>query len=89
MKRRSTVGDNTIAYMKQEGCFVVAWGDGCLVEIAFNSGITVSHPLNKMDKAVQALARDKRFECRLMRGHDSRGRQRLVRSFRLREEYRA
>lgn len=82
------IGDLTIAYMKRERCFRVMWGDGCLCDIACDAGVTVPHPLNKIDKAVSALSRDKRFDMKLTRGHDSRGRQRWVRLFTLREEYR-
>lgn len=82
------IGDLTIEYMKRERCFRAMWGDGFLVDVACDAGVTVPHPLNKMDKAVSALSRDKRFDMRLTWGHDSRCRQRKVRLFTLREEYR-
>ena len=82
------IGDNTIAYMKREECYTLMWGDGALCDIAYDSGVTIQHPLNKITRAVRALEGDKRFTKMKINGHDSRGRSRIVRGFNLREEYR-
>ena len=46
------------------------------------------HPLNRAQVVCSWIARDVRFEIRLLRAHDSRGRARNLRLFRLKEEYR-
>lgn len=85
------IGDLTIAYMKSEeagGCYTLMWGDGALCDIAHDAGVTIQHPLNKIDRAIRALEGDKRFIKRRIHGMDSRGRSRVVRGFELREEFR-
>ncbi len=82
------IGDNTIAYMNSVGCYTLMWGDGALCDIAYESGVTIHHPLNKIDRAIRALETDKRFVKMRIHGMDSRGRSRIVRGFNLREEFR-
>ncbi len=66
------IGDLTVEYMKRERCFSAMWGDGFLVNVACDAGVTIPHPMNKMAVAIKALSRDKRFDMRLTLGHDSR-----------------
>jgi hypothetical protein len=80
--------DNIVAYMKREGCYTLMWGDGALCDIAGASGVSETHPLNKIDRSIRALEGDKRFTKMRIHGMDSRGRSRIVRGFNLLEEYR-
>lgn len=82
------IGDLTIAYMKREECYTLMWGDGALCDIAYDAGVRIDHPLNKIDRSIRALEGDKRFTKMRIHGMDSRGRARIVRGFNLKEEYR-
>lgn len=81
--KRRTIAEVAEETMRREGLEIVMWGDGVLVNIAVDAGVTVPHPLNKMDRVIAALRRSPRFEHMRIRGYDSRGRNRVVSGFRL------
>jgi hypothetical protein len=84
----STLADTAVRMIKASGLMTVVWGDGILVDICFNAGVPYEHPLHAMQKTLAALAKDERFEAFHIRGNDSRGRQRRVRAFKLKEAFR-
>lgn len=86
----SKYGTAIMDYMNNDDheCFRCMWGDGLIVDACgglFNSKNI--HPLNVMEAAVIGLARDDRFINHKTHGVDSRGRERVVRSFELKPEF--
>lgn len=90
MTARKTIADHAVEIMRASGINVVMYGDGILTDIAGEAGVEnrVPHPLNRMRSVLNALEGDVRFEKARIRGMDCRGRERVVRGFWLREEYR-
>lgn len=79
------LADHIAEAMKQENIRYICWGDGFLVDTARDHlKLRNMHPLNILKAACDAMERaPDRFEKFMMRGHDCRARQRLVRAFRL------
>jgi hypothetical protein len=84
------IGDAAVSEMTKDGIRIVMWGDGILTTIyykamegAVRKDRVARHPLDAMSRVLAALALDARFIPCKIRGHDSRGRPRLVRGFEL------
>ena len=84
----SKVSDAVAAQMRREGCFVVMWLDGWVLDHVGDL-VTVKrdHPLNRMRAIFAHLERSPQFEKRYVRAMDSRTRECVVRSFRLKPEF--
>lgn len=81
MSRR--IAEIALDYMAEQGHEVLVWGDGALVSIARRAGMDREHPLDAMQKVVNALARAPlHFETFYLYGCDSRARRRITRGFR-------
>jgi len=87
----SKYGTAIINHMNNEKyeCWLGMWGDGFIVDACAHLFTGVNrHPMCIMQAAVNGVARDDRFYHRKSHGLDMRGRERVVRSFELKEEYR-
>lgn len=82
-----TIADHAVRIMRECDITIVMWGDGVLTTIGDDAGVKARHPLDVMGAVLAGLSRDKaRFEPCYIRGHDSAGRSRKVRGFKLKEE---
>ena len=85
----SAVSQAVAAQMRVEGCFTVMWLDGWILDqVGDMVRVKIDHPMNRMRAIFSHLERCPMFEKRRIRGMDSRGRDRVVRGFRLREDHR-
>lgn len=86
-----------VAYMNRHGDGY--WGlcvlDGAMNDVYFEIDPELPlwrnmnpHPLNRARVVASWLDRDERFRTHLFRGHDSMGRDRLLRLYTLKEEFR-
>lgn len=74
------------AMIEQDYGGTIMWGDGLLNDAAYGyvKGRRAFHPMNRMQAAVDALARaPDLFAVRHINAHDSLNRARVVRSFKL------
>lgn len=84
----SAVSDAVAAQMRKEGCFVVMWLDGWVLDqVGDMVSVKRDHPLNRMRAVFAHLERSPQFEKRYVRAMDSMARDRVVRSFRLKPEF--
>jgi len=88
---KSKYGTAIIPLMHEQGYFSAMFGDDILNQAALNAGATgkqSKHPLDRMLVTLSGLEKDERFQKQHIRGCDSRGNDRVVRLFTLKEEYR-
>lgn len=92
---RNRVGDAMLAYMNDYGCWAICVLDGAMNEIALELDPPLKlwkgmnpHPMNRAQVAASYLARDDRFEIVHIRGHDTRNRERLLRLYKAKPEFR-
>lgn len=94
---RNRVGDAVAAYMcrEGEGFFSLCVMDGAMNDAVCDLDPPLKlwkgmnpHPLNRAQVAASWLARDDRFEVKHFHAHDSLGRERVLRLFSLKEEFR-
>lgn len=92
---RNRVGTAMLAYMNQEQCWSICVMDGAMNEITFDLDPPLAlwkgmnpHPMNRAQVAASYLARDDRFEIGRFHAHDTRGRERLLRLFKAKSEWR-
>ena len=81
--RKPRIADRVAHYLIAEGCKSVIWGDGILCEAAYDHDPGAKrHPLDRIEAALASCERaTDLFEKKRVLAHDSRVRQRLVRSF--------
>lgn len=82
------IADRIAAYMRENNMESLGHGDGALSDAAAEHvNLGRSHPLNVMGAALDAMERTPDlFEKFYRRSSDCRGRQRLVRCFRLKTD---
>jgi len=84
----SAVSEKVAASMREQGCFTVMWLDGWVLDqVADMVKVEHDHPLNRMRAVFAHLERCDMFEKRYIRGVDSKCRDRIVRSFRLKDQH--
>lgn len=95
--KTNAVGDAMIARMISDGgyCWSVCVMDGMMNDVYFDVEPPLKlwkgmgpHPLNRATVAASYLGRDGRFDIKRFRGCDSNGRDRILRLYVLKEEYR-
>lgn len=93
---RNRVGDAMLAYMNREGCWNICVLDGAMNDITFELDPPLKlwknmnpHPMNRARVAASYLARDDRFEFRPVLAHDTMNRERRLRLFTAKPEFRA
>lgn len=90
--RTNRVGDEMIRQLRLAGCFSVTTLDGLMGDVGYDLDLKLhkgmgEHPMNRCKVAASWLERDDRFEKNLIKAHDSLGRSRTIRSFRLKPEF--
>lgn len=92
---RNRVGDAMLAYMNGEQCWSICVLDGAMNEITFDLHPPLKlwkgmnpHPMNRAQVAASYLARDDRFEIGRIHAHDTRGRERVLRLYKAKPEFR-
>jgi len=84
----SAVSERVAEQMRANGCFVVMWLDGWILDqVGDMVKVKRDHPLNRMRAIFSHLERCHMFEKRRIRGVDSQCRERVVRGFRLKDQY--
>ena len=92
--KTNKVGDALIAIFKKDGiCYSACALDGYMVDAGHEAGISLwsgmnPYPLNMGRVAASYISRDERFQTRLFRAHDSRMRERKLKLYTLKEEFR-